>query len=527
MLLPKLSWLPQRHSTVQFIARKVSWKTLLIIRRNYSPFPESVKVDEHQNSQKSKSDHQALGTSLSLFTNHRSSPGAPFFSPDGTHIFQKLQEFLRAQYPLYGFQEVLTPIIYKRSLWVRSGHWSNYHDDMFTVTGRGAYSSTDATLEDTQDEPYGLKPMNCPGHCLLFKDQKRSYRDLPIRYAEFSPLHRNEVSGSLSGLTRLRRFHQDDGHIFCRPIQIGQEIVATLNFVRMVYTAFDLGSYKLRLCTRPKNQFIGEIEEWDRAEMQLKSALENSGNEFTINSEDGAFYGPKIDIILTDINGKEHQTATIQLDFQLPRQFKLEYQCPAPAQEAIGKSTTDRQLLSISGNVRPVIIHRAVLGSLERFMALLIERYQGRWPFWLSPRQLIILTVGNDPSVITYGQLLAKELTVPDMQNAPRSLNALVFAVHSDLSDRSISKKVREAKIKRYNIIAVIGPENVSDETIDLTLAEEPKITATWDVVEKIKPGFQRSISTEASTKHQYTPAIRLLKTQCVSLMANLCAQYL
>ena len=260
-------------------------------------------------------DHRTLAATHNLFVTSPYSPGSPLILPNGAYVFQKLQAFLRAQYPQFGFQEVITPIIYKKSLWEKSGHWQNYAEDMFSVEGRDK--------KGEEEEEMGLKPMNCPGHCLLYSTDIKSYRDLPVRLADFSALHRNEISGSLTGLTRVRRFHQDDAHIFCRPDQILSEIEQTLKFVSMVYETFGLGPYKLLLSTRPKDSFIGSIEEWDRAEAQLTTALNNIGGEWAVNEGDGAFYGPKIDIVLKDSNGKEHQTATIQLDFQLPQRFDL------------------------------------------------------------------------------------------------------------------------------------------------------------------------------------------------------------
>ncbi|MCJ1281134.1 hypothetical protein MMC26_000452 [Xylographa opegraphella] len=437
------------------------------------------------------SDHRTLGTALDLFSTSRFSPGSPLFHPDGAHVFQKLQSFLRAQYVTFGFREVITPTIYKQSLWELSGHWENYKDDMFEVTGRGAAGgiADGKKIEIGEDEKYGLKPMNCPGHCLLFKSQKRSFRDLPIRYADFSALHRNEISGALSGLTRVRRFHQDDGHIFCRPSQIGEEITKTLQFVGLVYGTFGLGPYKLVLSTRPKDQFMGTVEEWDRAEAQLTEALNKSGREWVVNEGDGAFYGPKIDIILKDSDRKEHQTATIQLDFQLPQRFGLTYQAPAPDLESKGLTTTDPELLAHSGDVIPVIIHRAILGSLERFMALLIEHYRGRWPFWLSPRQGIILVVGEDKRVTDYAEKVVNvvnRLRANDDKPRPRPLSAAHFTIDIDSSGRSIAKKLAEAKSKRYNLIFVVGPKEAAAETLMLDLTGQPHTKRVMDMLKTL-----------------------------------------
>ena len=487
--------------------------------------PETAFRQIRQHDQ--EDDHRSLGTMFSLFTTHPSSPGSPLFHPDGTHVFQKLQAFLRAQYPIFGIQEVLTPIIYKKAIWQRSGHWANYMLDMFTVTGRSAHTPPEKGMEEADEndeDEYGLKPMNCPGHCLLFQSQRRSYKELPIRYADFSPLHRNEISGSLSGLTRLRRFHQDDGHIFCRPAQVGQEIESTLDFVRIVYETFDLGSYKLVLSTRPETQFIGTEFEWEQAETQLKIALEKSGRTFDINQGDGAFYGPKIDVILTDSDGKEHQTATIQLDFQLPQRFGLEYQSPAPEQERRGIVTTDPDLLAQVGMVTPVIIHRAVLGSLERFMALLIEHYRGHWPFWLSPRQMVILTVGNDPTLSEYAQNLARELRAPGARQHLRKLDAQTFTVDIDDSSRSLAKKVSAAKLKRYSIICVIGTRNMQAGTLDLTFSGGRNPTRWRDLIASIKKRSQEPVP-EKPHAHD-SIRVSFSREECMRLMKLFCDEY-
>jgi threonyl-tRNA synthetase len=396
-------------------------------------------------------------------------------------MFNKLTNFLRAQYEHFGFQEVITPTIYKKSLWEKSGHWENYAEDMYSVTGRGASGETHEA-QIGRDEEYGLKPMNCPGHCLLFASKQRSYRELPIRYADFSPLHRNEISGALSGLTRVRRFHQDDGHIFCRPSQIRDEISRTLDFVKLTYKVLGLGPYRLALSTRPSDHFIGTVEEWDNAEDALQRSLDESGLEWTLNKGDGAFYGPKIDIILKDSDGKEHQTATIQLDFQLPKRFELEYQTPAPGMElnnaAVEASGLDQ------GPATPVLIHRAVLGSVERIMALLIEHYHSRWPFWLNPRQVIILTVNDEKSTVEFARHAARVISGYDTQyvtgsSSEKEIQASHFhgssvSVDVDDSPRSLGKKLSEARRKRYGVVAVVGKEDLDSGTLTVDVSGIP-----------------------------------------------------
>jgi threonyl-tRNA synthetase len=435
-------------------------------------------------------DHRTLAQAHNLFITSPYSPGSPLILPNGAYVFQKLQSFLRAQYPQFGFQEVITPIIYKKSLWEKSGHWENYAEDMFSVQGRGAMGQTDKA-QIGEDEEFGLKPMNCPGHCLLFRDEIKSYRDLPIRYADFSALHRNEVSGSLTGLTRVRRFHQDDAHIFCRSDQILSEIEQTLKFVGMVYNTFGLGPYKLLLSTRPKDSFIGTIEEWDRAEQQLSTALDSIGSDWAVNEGDGAFYGPKIDIILKDSNGKEHQTATIQLDFQLPQRFDLQYQASPEELEAGAQTSMDAGL--DPSLRRPVMVHRAIYGSIERFMALLIEHYAGKYPFWLSPRPATILSLNEDAKVQAHIERVKAVLSGLQPHDAPSStssspkplpLSTIHLPIDIDISARPLGKKVAEARSKKYNHMIVVGGKEAENDAVNLKIVNQPNEEATIRILE-------------------------------------------
>jgi len=410
-------------------------------------------------------DHRKLGVQQGLFMTSKYSPGSPIFLPRGTLIFNRLVDFLRKQYVRYGFQEVITPTIYKKALWAKSGHLENYGDDMYSVTGYTSHRNTGCCDNEEGKEPdkdddgeYGLKPMNCPGHCLIFASENRSYRDLPIRYADFSPLHRNEISGALSGLTRVRRFHQDDGHIFCRPSQVEDEIKNTLDFVDTVYKALRLNmSYRLALSTRPRDHFIGSVEEWDRAEDALRRALDKSGMEWSVNEGDGAFYGPKIDIVLKDSDGKEHQTATVQLDFQLPKRFELEYQAPAPEYEARAEMTDDPAKLAEYGAVRPVMIHRAVLGSVERLMAILIESYDGKWPFWLHPRQVIILALNEKEPTLAWTKKVKDVL----LGNEPSAYRPTGLSVDVDSSARPLGQKIKAARTAGYGHVLIVGDKDV------------------------------------------------------------------
>lgn len=384
--------------------------------------------------------------------------------------------------------------------------------------------------DDVDSGDYGLKPMNCPGHCLLFKSRKLSYRELPVRYADFSPLHRNEISGSLSGLTRVRRFHQDDGHIFCRPSQVGQEILKQLNFVDMVYRVFGMRVHKLVLSTRPLDgNFIGKTEEWDRAEKQLRTALENSGHQWELKKGDGAFYGPKIDILLLGNDDRQHQTATIQLDFQLPQRFELEYEAPAPEQERLGLETDDPAQLEQKGMVTPVMIHRAILGSFERFMALLIEHYNGCWPFWLSPRQVIVLAVGDSPTVLNHVSALQDALRMPhETGRLPRQMDAPHFQVDIDIRSESLAKKVASAKMRKYSIICVIGEKDMKTKTMAVDLSGIPNQLATWNIMEKIKPGSQAPVQKDAPAHmNRKIPGAKLEELELIQLMKTLTGKYL
>ena len=424
---------------------------------------------------------------------------------------------------------------------------------MFTVTDNLPYRSQTAPVECSDGriqqskevneavelEKFGLKPMNCPGHCLLFQSQRRSYRDLPIRYADFSPLHRNEISGALSGLTRVRRFHQDDGHIFCRPTQVAIEISKSLDFVDLVYRTLGFEDYRLVLSTRPEKEYIGTVDEWNIAEDHLKRALKASGKLWRTRAGDGAFYGPKIDVMVLDSDGKQHQTGTIQLDFQLPKRFGLGYEAPAPEIEARGEQTSDSVSLQTMGSVTPVMIHRAVLGSLERFMALLLEYYHGHLPFWLSPRQIIILTVTDTFPIISHVQALKKRLLGWTNDKIPRAIHHRSYVIDVDGSGDSIAQKIVRARKKQYNFICIVGAKNLAGKklggqsTLDLTVACQPNKLKTWNIIEKIKPGSQAPIQKDRGVGAHFadtegaSSGVRLTVDQFKELISTLDEQYL
>ena len=341
-------------------------------------FPDKDQMQAHLKylEEAAKRDHRKIGKEQELFFFHEWSPGSCFFLPHGMIIYNTLMAFLRQEYWKRGYQEVGTPNMYNSELWKLSGHWQHYHEDMFTF--------------DVEKDKWALKPMNCPGHCLMFKHRERSYRELPIRMADFGILHRNEASGALTGLTRVRRFQQDDTHIFCTEDQITEEISGLFDFLREVYGKFGY-TFKLKLSTRPDG-FLGDIETWNKAESKLTDALNQftaeGGGAWELNPGDGAFYGPKIDITISDALKREFQCATIQLDFQLPNQFELEYMTAEvaaakpkdekPKEKAVEKQEGETGSSKVAtkkieppqqGYARPVMIHRAIYGSFERFIA--------------------------------------------------------------------------------------------------------------------------------------------------------------
>ncbi|KAJ6846204.1 threonine--tRNA ligase, mitochondrial 1 [Iris pallida] len=391
-------------------------------------FPDSKRLKEYLTmlEEAKKYDHRILGQNQELFFFHPLSPGSCFFLPHGSRIYNKLMDFLRAQYRDRGYLEVLTPNIYNMQLWETSGHAANYKENMFVF--------------EIEKQEFGLKPMNCPGHCLMFEHRVRSYRELPLRLADFGVLHRNELSGALTGLTRVRRFQQDDAHIFCRESQIKDEVKNVLEFISYVYKIFGF-TFELELSTRPE-KYLGDIETWDKAEAALTDALNEFGKPWQINEGDGAFYGPKIDIGVFDALKRKFQCATLQLDFQLPLRFKLSYSAEDEAKSE-----------------RPVMIHRAILGSVERMLAILLEHYKGKWPFWLSPRQAIVCPVS--------------EKSQPYALQVRDQIHQAGYHVDVDTTDRKIQKKVREAQLAQYNYILVVGEEEAKTGQVSVRVRDK------------------------------------------------------
>uniref|UniRef100_A0A672SD72 threonine--tRNA ligase n=1 Tax=Sinocyclocheilus grahami TaxID=75366 RepID=A0A672SD72_SINGR len=390
------------------------------------PDPKMLKEWEKFQEEAKNRDHRKLGREQDLFFFHDLSPGSCFFLPKGAYIYNTLIEFFRSEYRKRGFQEVVTPNIYNSKLWQTSGHWQHYSENMFSF--------------EVEKEIFALKPMNCPGHCLMFDHRPRSWRELPLRLADFGVLHRNELSGALTGLTRVRRFQQDDAHIFCSMDQIESEIKGCLDFLRTVYDVFGF-TFKLNLSTRPE-KFLGEPEVWDQAE--------------------------KIDIQIKDAIGRYHQCATIQLDFQLPIRFNLTF-C---------------KLLTL-----PVIIHRAILGSVERMIAILTENYGGKWPLWLSPRQVMVVPVG--PTCDEYAQKVQQEF----------HRGGLMTDVDLD-PGCTLNKKIRNAQLAQYNFILVVGEKEKSSDTVNVRTRDnkvhgERSLTNCMERLKELKASRTRNAEEE------------------------------
>lgn len=366
-------------------------------------------------------DHRKLGRELGLFTFSELSPGSAFWLPNGTTIYNTLLALSREMGADRGYTEVKTPIIFDSELWKTSGHWGKYRENMF--------------LTETEDREYGIKPMNCPGHAHLFSTQQWSYKDLPVRYSEPGNLHRNELSGTLHGLLRVRHFTQDDAHIFCTPDQVQEEVAGCLEFIFATYAIFGFEDITVELSTRPENR-IGTDEEWDWAEDALAKALESRGLEYVINAGDGAFYGPKIDVHLTDSLGRSWQLGTVQLDPNLPERFALSY---------IGADNAEH---------RPLMIHRACMGTFERFIGILIEHYGGEFPLWLTPVQAIVLPISDRHE--------------PAAQDAAAVLRRSGVRVEVDGRTESMGRKIRDAELRKVPYMLVIGDREAQEGTVSV-----------------------------------------------------------
>lgn len=367
-----------------------------------------------------KRNHRKLGKELSLFMFSEEAPGMPFYLANGQILRNELESYLRNLQAKYDYQEVRTPLMMNQRLWEQSGHWDHYKDNMY--------------FTQVDNQSFALKPMNCPGHMLIFKNNLHSYRDLPIRMAEFGQVHRHEFSGALNGLLRVRSFCQDDAHIFATPQQIEDEIALALNIIDEVYDVFGF-QYTVELSTRP-DDYMGELALWYQAEEALENVLLNLGIDYTINEGDGAFYGPKIDIHIKDAIQRSHQCATVQLDFQLPEKFDLTY------------------INEHNEKVRPIVIHRAVFGSIDRFLGILIEHFGGAFPIWLAPQQVQVIAVADAHQ--DYAMQVVKALQHEQIR------------VQIDDRQEKLGKKIREAQLHKIPYIIVIGDRETANQNVSV-----------------------------------------------------------
>ncbi|MEB8209015.1 threonine--tRNA ligase [Staphylococcus succinus] len=365
--------------------------------------------------------HRKIGKELNLFTFSDYAPGMPFYKHNGQIIRLELQNFLRKLQFEEDYEEVYTPFIMNETLWKESGHWEHYKDNMY--------------FTEVDDIKYALKPMNCPGHMLIYKNEHHSYRDLPIRMAEFGQVHRHELSGSLNGLFRVRTFNQDDAHIYVTQNQIENEILNVLNLIDKVYTIFEF-DYNIELSTRP-DDYMGDVNLWNFAETSLVNVLNYNQLEYTINEKDGAFYGPKIDIHIKDALGRSHQCGTIQLDFQMPETFDLSY---------INENNEKE---------RPVVIHRAVYGSIDRFLGILLEHYAGHLPLWLAPTQVKVIPVNN-------------KIHLDYVDNVKKRLKSKGIRANIDNTEEKMGYKIRNAQLQKVPYTIVIGDKEINDNTISV-----------------------------------------------------------
>jgi threonyl-tRNA synthetase len=394
-----------------------------VLQRVYgTAWPKKAELDEylHFIEEAKKRDHRKLGKELELFMFSEEAPGMPFYLPKGFTVRNELEQFSRRLQQLAHYTEVRTPFIMNQRLWLQSGHWDHYHENMY-------FSEVDNTT-------YALKPMNCPGHMLIYKNKIHSYRDLPIRYSEFGQVHRHEFSGALNGMLRVRTFCQDDAHVFVRPDQIESEIKSMIQLIDRIYKVFGF-EYSVALSTRPEDS-MGSDELWEIAESSLKKVLEESGMPYEIKEGDGAFYGPKIDFQITDALKRRHQCGTIQLDFQMPEKFDLSY---------IGQDNEKH---------RPVVLHRAMYGSMERFIGILIEHYAGAFPTWLSPVQVRLMTISD--------------AHVPYAEEVKAKMEQAGIRVELDARNEKIGYKIREAQVQKIPYMLVIGEKEVAEGTLSV-----------------------------------------------------------
>jgi threonyl-tRNA synthetase len=411
---------------------------------------EELESYLHRIEEAKRRDHRVLGKALDLFLFHPVSPGSAFWTERGTVIYNEITTYLR-ELQRADFHEVKTPLLYDKALWEQSGHWGKYRENMFLVLNT-----------ETNEYDMGVKPMNCPSHYVLYQTKKHSYRELPLRYVTFDVLHRNEVTGALSGLTRVRQFAQDDCHVFLAESQIPEEVRFLLEFILAYYATFGLKA-ALRFATRPATR-IGSDDLWDRAEGALRAALEATGREYALKPGDGAFYGPKVDFDVTDSLGRAWQLGTIQLDYNAPERFDLEY---------VGEDNALH---------RPVVIHRAVSGSIERFIAILIEHFAGAFPVWLAPEQVRVLPISDDLGTA------ARDITA--------RLREAGIRAHCDDRNDTLNYRIRDGEIMKVPYMAVVGRREAEAGTIALRIRGAGKKQEVLPVEE-----FVRRVREEIRTR--------------------------
>ena len=423
-----------------------------VMQRIYGiAFPEKKTLDEHlRKLEEAKNrDHRRLGKELDLFSFHPEGPGFPFWHPNGMVIYNAITEYVREVLAKHGYQEVKTPIILNVELWHRSGHWDNYKENMY--------------FTKIDNDSYAIKPMNCPGGLLVYKSRPHSYRDLPLKLSELGLVHRHEKSGVLHGLFRVRQFTQDDAHVFCTPEQMEDEIVKLIDLINEIYHTFGYEHFQIELSTRPAKS-IGTDEMWEKAEKALMHALERKNISYQTNPGEGAFYGPKIDYHIQDSLGRMWQCGTIQVDFSMPERFNLEYIGPDGEKHP------------------PVMIHRAILGSVERFIGILIEHVGGAFPLWLAPTQCIILPISEKHH--EYAEKILKMITEKDIR-------ATV-----DNRSEKIGYKIREAEAKKIPYMCIVGDKEKTNETVSV---RERKKGDTGEIyinefIEKLQNDIKRRI---------------------------------
>lgn len=405
-------------------------------------FEKAKELEEYELLQEEikRRDHRKIGKEMDLFAFHEEGPGFPFFHPNGMILMNELLDWWRGVLDNNGYGEIKTPLILNEALWHRSGHWDHYKENMY--------------FTKIDDEDYAIKPMNCPGSVLTYASNQHSYRDLPIRLAEFGQVHRHELSGTLHGLFRVRTFTQDDAHVYCLPSQIKEEVYRMIDLADLLYSTFGF-KYTIELSTRP-DDYMGDIKDWDFAEGELKAALEERNIEYQINPGDGAFYGPKIDFHLLDAAKREWQCGTIQLDFQLPANFNLEY--------------VDED----GSKKRPVMLHRALLGSVERFIGVLTEHFAGRFPLWINPRQVTIIPVAD--------RFADKANELAD------KIKEAGFRVNVDARSEGVGYKIRAAQMMRANYMLVVGEKEIESGllTVRNRDGEETKDVKVEDFISQI-----------------------------------------